>query len=105
MPVRLAPSGVRIVAGATDTPTAADQDRTIVCTSGSAVTITVNDLGGYQTFGVVQAGAGQVTIAAGAGVTLASDKATASYATARRWAGLTVICTGTGTVAVLGNTA
>ena len=102
------PSGYaapRTVNGTADTPTTADRDAVLICTSSSAVTITVNDLGGYLSFGVVQAGAGQVTIAAGAGVTLASDKATASYATARRWAGLTVICTGTGTVAVLGNTA
>lgn len=97
-------AGPRIVSGASYTPVALDDGRLIVCTSAAAVTITGNDLAGYRSYGVLQAGAGQVTVAAGSGVTLRSDKATASYATARQWASLTVLCDGSGNVAVLGNT-
>ena len=51
----------------------------------------------------MQMGTGQVTVSAGAGVTLVSDKASGGFATARRGAVLSVICTGTGTVFVVGN--
>lgn len=97
---------VRTISATSDTPTLNnDSDAVLVCTSGSAVTITANDLGTDISYGVQQAGAGQVTIAAGGGVTLISDKATPSYQTARKGARLTVTCRGDGTVIVEGNTA
>lgn len=95
----------RRVAGTADTPTVADDGGMITCTAAGAVTITANDLGADKVYSVRQLGAGQVTIAAGAGVTRRSDKAAASYATARPGAVITVICNGDGTVDVLGNTA
>lgn len=99
----------RVVSGTSDTPTAAnDTDGVIYCTSNSAVTITANDLGQGISYSVQQLGNGQVTIAAGAGVTRVSDKASPSFVTARRGAILTVVCLGdnaTPSVVVVGNTA
>ena len=95
----------RIVTGIADTPTVADNNGLVVCTSSSATTITANDLSGYRSYSILQAGVGQVTVAAGAGITLTSDKATASYATARRGSVLTIICDGAARVYVIGATA
>ena len=96
----------RVVSGTSDTPTAAnDTDGFILCTSGSATTITANDLGQGISYSVMQGGAGQVTIAAGAGVTRISDKAAPSFVSARQGAVLTVVCLGGNQVVVIGNTA
>ncbi|TCZ60948.1 glycosyl hydrolase family 28-related protein [Roseicella aquatilis] len=98
----------RTVTGTADTPTLADNDGLILCTAAGAATITANDLGATlgrpATYAVMQGSAGQVTIAAGTGVTLVSDKSPASFTTARRGAILSVICDGSGTVFVAGNT-
>lgn len=94
----------RIVSIATDTPTTADDGGLIACTSASAVTMIVGDLGANRSFSVMQQGAGQVTIAAAASTTLVSDKATPSFVTARRGAIMSVLCDGNGTAYVVGNT-
>ena len=100
----LGPSAFRLISGTADTPAAADVGKLLACNSASAVTVTANDLGAGVSYSLQQWGAGTVTVVAGAGVTLVSDKATPSYASARPGAPLSVICTGTGTVFVVGNT-
>lgn len=96
---------VRTVAGAADTPTLADHNGLIVCTSATPVTITVNDLGANKSYAVQQRGAGQVTLVAGAGVTLQSAGLSTSFKTARRRAFMTVLCEGDGNVGVSGDMA
>jgi hypothetical protein len=93
----------RTVSGTTDTPTGTDDKGFIAFTSASAVTITANDLGAGSSYSIQQQGAGRITVAAGAGVTLASDHGSPTYQTAAQWSLLTVICTGSGTVAVVGS--
>lgn len=75
----------RVVAGTTDTLSASDNDRTIVYTSASAVAVTVPaGLGSAFECMILQDGAGQVTLTAGAGVTInnrnAFTKTAAQYA-------------------------
>lgn len=94
----------RTVSGTTDTPTSADTGL-VAYTSSSAVTVTAIDLGAGVSYSVMQQGTGQVTVAAGSGVTLVSDKASGGFQTARRGAVLSVICKGDGTVFVVGNSA
>ena len=96
---------VRLVSGTADTPTSADLNGLVVCSNSSPITITVNDLGGYGSYGILQSGGGAVTVVGANGVTLISDKATPSFTTARRGAALTVVCAGGGNVFILGNTA
>ncbi len=97
---RLVPA-FRTSASATDTPTLSDNAGFIAYTA--AVTVTVNDLGAGKSYSLQQQGTGTVSIVAGSSVTLASDRASPSYKTATQWATLTVICTGTGKVSVIGN--
>ena len=107
LPLLNAMSGVRVIPDAAASIVEDDvaHGLTLVCTSAAAVTLTASDLGGYRSCAVLQAGAGQVTIAADTGATLVSDKAAPSFATAREGAMLTLTFTGTGTVYVVGNTA
>lgn len=68
---QLSSSGVITESGTTRTLSATDNGKVIYCTSGSAVTITTaTGLGAGFSAQVVQNGAGQVTIAAGASTTL-----------------------------------
>lgn len=99
-----ASSPFRAVTGTTDTPTAADRNGFIAYSAASAITVTVNDLGAGASYTVQQQGAGQITLVGGAGVTLVSDKATASFVSARTGAAMTVVGTGAGRVFVIGNT-
>ena len=102
----MVPRRIRRQSGTSDTPTlATDTDGMIVFTSGSAITVTANDLGQDICYSLVQAGAGQITVAAGSGVTRISDKASPSFVSAKQGAVLTVICLGDGNVLVVGNTA
>lgn len=101
----------RSVSGTSDTPTASDLLGLIAYTSAGAITVNANDLGATVSYSLQQQGAGPITVQAGslvngsAGlVTLISDKAIASYTSARMGAVLTVVCTGTGKVFVVGNT-
>lgn len=103
--VEVVKRNVRTTAATTDTPTTADKDGFIGFTAATAVSVTANDLGANVSYSVQQQGNGQVTITAGAGVTLVSDKASASYVTARRGAILTITCNGSNTVFVTGNSA
>lgn len=96
---------LRTVPITTDTPTTSDINGLISYTSTDPVTITADDLGLGATYRVAQLGDGPLTIAAGTGVNLLSDKTVPSFTTAARGAVLTVVSDGAGTVLVSGNTA
>lgn len=83
---------------------ATDANKIINSTGTTGYTITVaNVLTAGQWIDVVQSGTGQITFAAGAGVTLGSSggklKTNAQYSAA------TIICTGSGTYVVVGDLA
>lgn len=76
---------VNTQAGTTYTLTQKDNGKIVAFTSGSAITLTVpSGLGKGFSCSIVQYGAGQVTISAGAGVTLrlraSANKTAAQYA-------------------------
>jgi hypothetical protein len=81
---------------------AADLGTTIRST-GSAITITVDNVLTQQgdRIDFIQAGAGQITFAAGAGVTLSS--ASGLLKTARQFAGVSIVFGGTGVYYLIGN--
>lgn len=71
--VSMAPSYITTEAGTSRTLTAADNNKVIYCTSGSAVTITTaSGLGANFNCSIIQGGAGKVTVAQGASTTLVS---------------------------------
>jgi hypothetical protein len=81
---------------------AADLGTTIRST-GSAITITIDNVLTQQgdRIDFIQAGAGQITFAAGAGVTLSS--ADAKLKTAKQFAGASVVFGGSGVYYLIGN--
>jgi hypothetical protein len=81
---------------------AADLGTTIRST-GSAITITINNVLTQQgdRIDFIQAGAGQITFAAGSGVTLSS--ADAKLKTAKQFAGASVVFGGSGVYYLIGN--
>ena len=81
---------------------AADLGTTIRST-GSAITITINNVLTQQgdRIDFIQAGAGQITFAAGSGVTLSS--ADAKLTTAKQFAGASVVFGGSGVYYLIGN--
>lgn len=95
----------RQTAATTDTPASGDVGGVVGYLSGTAVTIIANDLGASKSVSLMQMGTGQLTVAAGAGITLVSDKSTPSFQTARRGAVITIVSKGDNTVFVVGNTA
>jgi hypothetical protein len=82
----------------------ADRGSTIRST-GSAITITINNVLTQQgdRIDFIQAGAGQITFAAGAGVTLSSDSGFVK--TTRQFAGASVVFGGSGVYYLIGNLA
>jgi hypothetical protein len=80
----------------------ADRGSTIRST-GSAITITIDNVLTQQgdRIDFIQAGAGQITFAAGSGVTLSS--ALSAVKTARQFAGASVIFGGSGVYYLIGN--
>lgn len=67
----LGSEGTVTEAGTSKTLSANDNGKVIYCTSGSAVTITTDDgLGAGFSCAIIQGGAGQITVAQGAGTTL-----------------------------------
>lgn len=94
----------RKVTGTSGTLTDADHDTSIYCTAGSATTLTIGVLAEGTQMIVQQQGAGQVTIAAGGGVTLYSDKSSPQFKTARAGAILSIVSMGAA-VFVGGNSA
>jgi hypothetical protein len=81
---------------------AADRGSTIRST-GTAITITVDNVLTQQgdRIDFIQAGAGQITFAAGSGVTLSS--ASGLLKTARQFAGVSVVFGGSGVYYLIGN--
>lgn len=98
----LLPGGLDSKAGAYTT-VAGDLGRTIVTTSATAVTITIANV--LATAGdridFIQDGAGQITFAAGAGVTLRS--ADSNLKMAKRYGGASVVFGGSGVYYLIGN--
>lgn len=94
----------RKITGTSGTLTSADHGKSIYCTAGSAVSLTVDLMDEGTECIIQQQGAGQVTLVAGSGVTLASDKSTPQYKSARVGAVLTLISMGA-TVFIGGSTA
>lgn len=75
---------------------------TTIRSTNAAITITIaNVLSVGQRIDFIQSGTGQVTFAAGAGVTLQS--ADSLLKTAKQHAGATVICVASGVYALIGN--
>lgn len=81
-----------------------DKNTFIRSTSGTAVTMTIaNVLAVGESVQFIQSGAGQVTFAAGAGVTLQSVGSKLKIS--EQYAGATVVCTASGIYSLIGNLA
>ena len=93
--------------GTTYTPVAADaQNKLITCSNAAAITVTIPPslfaIG--DVLNVQQIGAGQVTFAQGAGVTITSTGATATAPILRaQYSACTIICTASNTFTVIGD--
>jgi hypothetical protein len=76
---------------------------TTIRSTGSAITITIDNVLTQQgdRIDFIQAGAGQITFAAGSGVTLSS--ADAKLKTAKQFAGASVVFGGSGVYYLIGN--
>jgi hypothetical protein len=80
----------------------AGDKNTFIRSTGSAITITIdNVLSVGQSVQFIQAGSGQITFAAGSGVTLYS--ADGNLKTAKQYAGATVVCGASGVYYLIGN--
>lgn len=80
----------------------AGDKNSVIRSTNSAITITIaNVLAVGERIDFIQFGTGQVTFAAGAGVTLAS--ADNLLKTAKQYAGATVICVASGVYSLIGN--
>ena len=84
---QLTPEGVNTQSGTSYTLTATDNGGVVAFTSGSAIALTVpSGLGAGFSCSVVQYGAGQITVSAGAGATLrlrvSANKTAGQYAIA-----------------------
>ena len=93
--------------GTTYTLVAGDAENKLVTLSnGSAITLTVppSVFTAGQQINIAQIGAGQVTLAQGAGVTITSTGATASAPKCRaQYSAATIICTASNTFLVVGD--
>ena len=76
-----APS-IRIVSGTTDAPVGVDAGGLVKCTSGSATTVTMNQniFAAGEVVELLAFGAGQITVAAGTGCTMATSRSLTSRA-------------------------
>lgn len=95
--------------GTTYTLALTDKNKFVTLSNAGAITLTVPPSGsvaftqGMQIH-IQQIGAGQVTVAAGAGVTITSNGATAAAPKLRaQYSSATIICTGTSTFTVIGD--
>ena len=80
----------------------AGDKNTFIRSTGSAITITIdNVLSVGESVQFIQAGSGQITFAAGSGVTLSS--ADGNLKTAKQYAGATVVCGASGVYYLIGN--
>lgn len=91
--------------GTTYTLVAGDSGKLVTCANASAITVTVppSVYSVGEQINVAQTGAGQVTFAQGAGVTIVSIGATASAPKiAKQYGAATVICTASNTFLIIG---
>lgn len=94
--------------GTTYTLVAGDSGKLVTCANASAITVTVppSVYSVGEQINVAQTGAGQVTFAQGAGVTIVSIGATASAPKiSKQYGAATVICTASNTFLIIGGLA
>jgi hypothetical protein len=94
--------------GTTYTLVAADLGKLVTLSNASGITLTVppSVFAAGNIINIQQIGAGQVTLAQGAGVTITSTGATASAPKLRaQYSAATIICTGSNTFTVVGDLA
>jgi hypothetical protein len=94
--------------GTTYTLVAGDSGKLVTCANASAITVTVppSVYAVGEQINVAQTGAGQVTFAQGAGVTIVSIGATASAPKiSKQYGAATVICTASNTFLIIGGLA
>jgi hypothetical protein len=94
--------------GTTYTLVAADLGKLVTLSNASGITLTVppSVFAAGNTINIQQIGAGQVTLAQGAGVTITSTGATASAPKLRaQYSAATIICTASNTFTVVGDLA
>jgi len=87
---------------------ASDQDKLVTLSNAAAITLTVppSVFSAGQLVNIQQIGAGQVTLAAGSGVTITSTGATSAAPKLRaQFSAATVICTASNTFTVIGDLA
>ena len=94
--------------GTTYTLVAGDVNDLVTASNASPITITIppSVFSANDTINIAQTGAGQVTFAQGAGVTINSTGATATAPKLRaQWSSASVICTASNTFLVVGDIA
>ena len=92
--------------GTTYTLVAADLGKIVTLSNASGITLTVppSVFASGNLINIQQIGAGQVTLAQGAGVTITSTGATASAPKLKKqYSAATIICTGSNTFTVIGD--
>jgi hypothetical protein len=92
--------------GTTYTLVASDLAKLVTCSNGSPITVTIppSVFVAGNVINLQQTGAGQVTFAQGAGVTITSSGATASAPKIRKqYAASSIICTASNTFTILGD--
>lgn len=98
--------GFNAQTGTTYTLVAGDANKLVTASNASAITVTVppSVFSANDQINVQQIGAGQVTFAAGAGVTITSTGATSAAPKLRaQYSAATVICTASNTFTILGD--
>ena len=98
--------GFNAQTGTTYTLVAADTNKLVTLSNASAITLTVppSIFSAGQQVNIQQIGAGQVSIAAGSGVTITSTGATAAAPNLRaQYSAATIICTASNTFTVIGD--
>ena len=101
-------AGFNAQTGTTYTLAIGDKDKIVTASNASAITITVppSVFSANDIINVQQIGAGQVTFAQGAGVTITSNGASSSAPKLRvQYSGCSVICTASNTFTIIGDLA
>ena len=100
--------GINTQTGTTYTLVAGDLNDLVTMSNASGITLTLppSVFSANDTINIAQFGAGQVTFAQGAGVTINSTGATATAPKLRaRWSSASIICTASNTFLVVGDIA
>lgn len=101
-------AGFNAQTGTSYTLVSGDVNKLVTASNASAITITVppSVYSANDVINVAQIGAGQVTLAQGAGVTINSNGATATAPKLRvQWSSASIICTASNTFLVVGDIA